>query len=66
MPQCSMQALRRAGGALAERRGLFTSRRRPFRWMQRNSPTAVEYVMLPPERVVARGTQLRLEQRAAR
>jgi KUP system potassium uptake protein len=46
--------------ALAERRGLFTWRRRLFRWMQRNSPTAVEYFKLPPDRVIELGTQLRL------
>jgi KUP system potassium uptake protein len=46
--------------ALAERRGLFTWRRRLFRWMQRNSPTAVEYFKLPPDRVIELGTQVRL------
>jgi KUP system potassium uptake protein len=46
--------------ALAERVGLFTWRRRLFRWMQRNSPTAVEYFKLPPDRVIELGTLLRL------
>jgi KUP system potassium uptake protein len=46
--------------ALADRPGLFTWRRRLFRWMQRNSPTAVEYFKLPPDRVIELGTQLRL------
>lgn len=46
--------------ALAERPGLFTWRRRLFRWMQRNSPTAAEYFKLPPDRVIELGTQLRL------
>ena len=46
--------------ARADRPGLFTWRRRLFRWMQRNSPTAVEYFKLPPDRVIELGTQLRL------
>jgi KUP system potassium uptake protein len=46
--------------ALAERPGLFTWRRRLFRWMQRNSPTAAEYFKLPPDRVIELGTQLQL------
>ncbi len=31
-----------------------------FRWMQRNSPSAVEYYNLPPDRVIELGTQLTL------
>ncbi len=46
--------------ARAERPGLFTWRRELFRWMQRNSPTAVEYFKLPPDRVIELGTQLTL------
>jgi KUP system potassium uptake protein len=46
--------------ALAERPGLFTWRRRLFRWMQRNSQSAAEYFKLPPDRVIELGTQLRL------
>ncbi|MET0679594.1 MAG: KUP/HAK/KT family potassium transporter, partial [Burkholderiales bacterium] len=46
--------------ARAERPGLFTWRRELFRWMQRNSPTAVEYFNLPPDRVIELGTQVTL------
>ena len=46
--------------ARAERRGFFTWRRELFRWMQRNSPSAVEYFKLPPDRVIELGTQLTL------
>jgi len=46
--------------ARAERPGLFTWRRELFRWMQRNSPSAVEYFRLPPDRVIELGTQLTL------
>jgi KUP system potassium uptake protein len=46
--------------ARAERPGLFTWRREVFRWMQRNTPSAVEYFKLPPDRVVELGTQIRL------
>ena len=46
--------------ARAEHTGLFTWRRRLFRWMQRNAPSAVEYFKLPPDRVVELGTQVRL------
>jgi KUP system potassium uptake protein len=46
--------------ARAERPGLFTWRRELFRWMQRNSPSAVEYFRLPPDRVIELGTQLSL------
>ncbi len=46
--------------ARAEHPGLFTWRRELFRWMQRNTPSAVEYFKLPPDRVVELGTQLRL------
>jgi KUP system potassium uptake protein len=46
--------------ARAERPGLFTWRRGLFRWMQRNSPSAVEYYNLPPDRVIELGTQLSL------
>jgi KUP system potassium uptake protein len=46
--------------ARAERPGLFTWRRGLFRWMQRNSPSAVEYYNLPPDRVIELGTQLTL------
>jgi KUP system potassium uptake protein len=44
----------------AKRPGLFTWRRGLFRWMQRNSPSAVEYYNLPPDRVIELGTQLTL------
>jgi KUP system potassium uptake protein len=44
----------------AERRGWFTWRRELFRWMQRNSPSAVEYFRLPPDRVIELGTQITL------
>ncbi|MFO1361456.1 MAG: potassium transporter Kup [Burkholderiales bacterium] len=46
--------------APADRTGLFTWRRGLFRWMQQNSPTAVSYFKLPPDRVIELGTQLRL------
>jgi len=46
--------------ARAERPGFFTWRRELFRWMQRNSPSAVEYFRLPPDRVIELGTQLTL------
>jgi KUP system potassium uptake protein len=46
--------------ARAARPGLFTWRRGLFRWMQRNSPSAVEYFKLPPDRVIELGTQLAL------
>jgi len=46
--------------ARAERPGLFTWRRELFRWMQRNSPGAVEYFRLPPDRVIELGTQVTL------
>ena len=46
--------------ARADRPGLFTWRRGLFRWMQRNSPSAVEYFKLPPDRVIELGTQLKL------
>jgi KUP system potassium uptake protein len=46
--------------ARAERAGPFTWRRGLFRWMQRNSPSAVEYYRLPPDRVIELGTQLSL------
>ena len=44
--------------ARAQRRGLFTWRRELYRWMQRNSPSSVEYFKLPPNRVVELGTQI--------
>ncbi len=46
--------------AHAERPGVFTWRRELFRWMQRNSPSAIEYYKLPPDRVIELGTQLSL------
>jgi KUP system potassium uptake protein len=46
--------------APAEKAGLFTWRRGLFRWMQQNSPSAVAYFKLPPDRVIELGTQLRL------
>jgi KUP system potassium uptake protein len=46
--------------ARAERPGVFTWRRELFRWMQRNSPSAIEYYKLPPDRVIELGTQLSL------
>ena len=46
--------------ARAARPGLFTWRRELFRWMQRNSPSAVESFKLPPERVVELGTRISL------
>ena len=44
--------------ARATRPGLFTWRRELYRWMQRNSPNAVEYFRLPPSRVIELGTQI--------
>jgi KUP system potassium uptake protein len=38
--------------------GLFTWRRELFRWMQRNAPSAAEYLRLPVDRVVELGTQI--------
>jgi KUP system potassium uptake protein len=46
--------------ARAERPGPFTWRRSLFGWMQRNSPSAVEYYRLPPERVIELGTRVSL------
>ena len=44
--------------ARADHPGLFTWRRELYRWMQRNSPNAVEYFRLPPSRVIELGTQI--------
>jgi KUP system potassium uptake protein len=44
--------------ARADRPGLFTWRRELYRWMQRNSPNAVEYFKLPPQRVIELGTRI--------
>jgi KUP system potassium uptake protein len=44
--------------ALAEKPGLFTWRRQLFRWMQRNAPSAVEYLNIPPDRVIELGTRI--------
>ena len=44
--------------ARASRPGLFTWRRELFRWMQRNTPSSVEYYKLPPGRVIELGTQI--------
>ncbi len=44
--------------ALAEKPGLFTWRRHLFRWMQRNAPSAVEYLNIPPDRVIELGTRI--------
>ena len=46
--------------ARAEKAGLFTWRREIYRWMQRNSPSTVEYFKLPPSRVIELGTQISL------
>ena len=44
--------------ARADKPGLFTWRRELYRWMQRNSPSTVEYFKLPPSRVIELGTQI--------
>lgn len=44
--------------ARASRPGLFTWRRELFRWMQRNTPSSIEYYKLPPGRVIELGTQI--------
>ena len=44
--------------ARAAHPGLFTWRRELYRWMQRNSPSSVEYFKLPPGRVIELGTQI--------
>jgi KUP system potassium uptake protein len=44
--------------APATKRGAFAWRRTLFRWMQRNSPNAAEYLNIPPERTVELGTQI--------
>ena len=46
--------------ARASKPGPLTWRRELFRWMQRNSPSSVEYFKLPPVRVVELGTQISL------
>jgi KUP system potassium uptake protein len=46
--------------APAARRGAFTWRRALFRGLQRNAPSAVEYLNLPPNRVVELGTRVSL------
>ena len=42
----------------AKRRGLFTWRRELFRWMQRNAPSASEYLNIPADRVIEIGTRI--------
>ena len=37
---------------------LSTWRRDLFRWMQRNSPSAAEYLNIPPDRVIELGTRV--------
>jgi KUP system potassium uptake protein len=44
--------------APAARRGLFTWRRELFRWMQRTSPNATEYLNIPPESAIELGTRI--------
>jgi len=44
--------------APASRRGAFTWRRELFRWMQRNSPSATEYLNIPPESTIELGTRI--------
>jgi len=44
--------------APAARRGFFTWRRELFRWMQRNAPSATEYLNIPPERTIELGTRI--------
>jgi KUP system potassium uptake protein len=44
--------------APAVKRGLFTWRRELFRWMQRNSPNATEYLNIPPESAIELGTRI--------
>jgi len=42
----------------SRKRGLFTWRRELFRWMQRNAPSAVEYLNLPADRVIELGARI--------
>ena len=44
--------------ASAAKRGAFTWRRELFRWMQRNSPSATEYLNIPPECTIELGTRI--------
>jgi KUP system potassium uptake protein len=44
--------------APAAKRGRFTWRRELFRWMQRNSPNATEYLNIPPENAIEMGTRI--------
>jgi KUP system potassium uptake protein len=44
--------------APAAKRGAFTWRRELFRWMQRNSPSATEYLNIPPECTIELGTRI--------
>jgi len=44
--------------APAAKRGLFTWRRELFRWMQRNSPSATEYLNIPSESTIELGTRI--------
>jgi KUP system potassium uptake protein len=44
--------------APAAKRGRFTWRRELFRWMQRNSPNATEYLNIPPESAIELGTRI--------
>ncbi len=46
--------------APARKRGLLSWRRDLFRWMQRNAPSAVEYLNIPPDRVIELGTRITL------
>ncbi|MGQ0749067.1 MAG: potassium transporter Kup [Betaproteobacteria bacterium] len=44
--------------APAAKRGFFTWRRELFRWMQRNAPSATEYLNIPPECTIELGTRI--------
>ncbi|HEX6004996.1 MAG TPA: potassium transporter Kup [Burkholderiales bacterium] len=44
--------------AAAAHRSAFTWRRELFRWMQRNSPSATEYLNIPPEATIELGTRI--------
>jgi KUP system potassium uptake protein len=50
--------LGRSSIAPAAKRGFFTWRRELFRWMQRNAPSATEYLNIPPECTVELGTRI--------
>ncbi len=40
--------------------GAFTWRRTLFRWMQRNAPSPIEYLGIPPDRAIELGTRISL------